>query len=584
MKNQKLALSLVTFISLTQLAQALDLRVVRNYKDAENVAIWEKVKPDVVPEVLMGTENVNDPSRAYDIRGNFPKTFMQEDLFVVCHDDCSKKEILNINNKEIKNSNDWNVVEQSTVYFWLNRYFAFLEQELNFRPEHHLRVMTNRNYVEPTNGDAVKNNAFFMPSDMSLSFLPASKSVLFKLLQGKINRSGFDPSVIVHEASHYIFHHLFPDAVNEEIGGLNEGFADYFANAFLNSPKVGLVMLRGKAMRDSSNPKTSGGEYKTYKPSMEVHDLGERVTYALWAARSLSENKREVDRMVIDAVIDLARNPYASVHEFKDKMLERLPSIVPASNLAKVEQVFATIFWGQASKVANTNFLNAKIDSRDFVAFKNRQIISPEIAKATGLPGLTESIIGNISTVTLSKTQAAVLLSNETSSTSTPYWVVVDKEYNNILAAYALDNRLVKDSKEIEEISPLLEQAKSNSNTVSSFSKTTQGLVDLSEGKGELGFFYKVKGQKVVSATHTLNGMAYQGNEVAFSPKRKLLTGMILGSLIGGLPPIKQVTLLTIPEKRLATPQVNGQSVIGYRLTLESGIETEVSINSIYLK
>lgn len=582
MKNRNFLLSLVTFLSVTQLAQALDLKVVKNYNEAGAQAIWEKVKPDVVPEMLMSRESVTNPGNAYGHL--FPKTFLQEDMFVVCHDDCSKKEILKVNGNEIQNSNDWNIVEQSNVYFWLNQYFKFLERELGFRPEHHLRVMTNRNYSDVMSGDAQKNNAFFMPSDMSLSFLPASKSILFKLLQGKINRSGYDASVIVHEASHYIFHHLFPHAVNDEIGGLNEGFADYFASAFLQNPKIGMVMLRGKAMRDASTPVDGSGKFKSYAPKMEVHDLGERVTYALWSARENSDDKREMDRLVIDAVIDLARNPYSSVHDFKEKMLERLPSVVSSHKLSETEAVFEKVFEGRSNKVTNLNFLSAKIDTQDFIGFTNRQILTSEIAKTVGMKELTETSVGIISVKALNENQTAVLLSDESKTLSTPYWVVVDKARDNILAAYTFDNQLVKDSNDIEKISSLLEQAKNASSFKKTFNETVQGLADLSLGKGELGFFYKVKNQNVIPANLVLNGQSYPGQKIEIFPKRKLLTGVILGSLIGGLPPIKKATIYTIPENKLPFPAMNAQKIIGYRLTLESGIETEVMLDNITLK
>ncbi|MFP5387528.1 MAG: hypothetical protein ACLGHN_15735, partial [Bacteriovoracia bacterium] len=203
----------------------------------------------------------------------------------------------------------------------------------------------------------MKNNAFFNPRDISLSFLPASNNLLFKLLGGKINRSGFDPSVVAHEASHYLFHHLFPNPVNDEIGGLNEGFADYVANIFLQNPKVGLVMMHGKSMRDSSAMIDKDGKLKTYAPGMEVHDLGERVAYALWQSRELSSDKEEMDRLVIDAVTDLGRNPYSTVHDFKEKMLERLEGIIPEANLHKVKTIWEIVFSGKSNQIDNLDFL-----------------------------------------------------------------------------------------------------------------------------------------------------------------------------------------------------------------------------------
>jgi hypothetical protein len=577
MKKTTLSLTLSTLITLSSTAQALELLVVDNYQEAETSEIWKKAKTDQVPAALLTNVSMNNPASSY--ASIFPKTFFQESLFVVCHKNCNDKDIFKINGDQIdsRDRTNWNVVEQTNVYYWLTKYFSFLDERINFRPDQFLKVMTNRELRDETKGKKLTNNAFFSPDNMSLSFLPATNNLLFKLMGGKINRSGFDPSVVTHEASHYLFHHLFPNAVNEEIDGLNEGFADYMANIFLNSPKIGLVMMQGQSMRDSSSQIDKSGRIKSYEPGMEVHALGERVAYALWKSRELSSNKEELDRLLIDAVSDLGKNSYASVHDFKVKMLERLPQVIDSANMSTVQTIWETALAGNPNKIHNTAFLDKPMNDKPILGFKTKQALPETLAKEYGISAVTESNFSILQMENISATQIAILLGIETESGATPYWIALDAQRGNVLGAFGADKNLVTESEKIKGIKLLANQAKGIPALMKDFNDKTKAIADLSQGKGEFNVAFKVKDKNISSANFSFNGTVQSGSKLTMNLKRKLLVGLL------GVPEIESVELFLLPVKT-SLPQLDGQSVIGYKLQLKTGAATEVIIDKMDIK
>lgn len=579
MKKTTYAITLSTFITLSTGAHALELYVVSDYDKASDAAIWVKAKTDQVPAVLLGNKSTHAPGAAYSAL--FPKTFFQENMFAVCHNNCADKDIFKVRDGEIRadDKTDVEVIEQSNVYYWLNRYFSFLEEKLHFSPEHYLKVYTNRTLRDETRGKKLQNNAFFNPLDTTLSFLPASNNLLFKLMGGKINRSGFDPSVIGHEASHYLFQHLFPNPVNEEIGGLNEGFADYIANIFLKNPKVGLVMMHGKALRDSSETLDSQKMPKTYEPGMEVHNLGERISYALWQTREKLTQKEEFDRLVIDAVKELGQNPYSTVHDFKEKMIARSLQIADPGAAATIKPIWDFTFPGASIKAGSLAALQYKPEGNTYIGFNEKTIVSDKTASDMGVEKSSESNFTVLQIEGVTSTQAAVLISGESEGISAPYWVLVDLERGNTLGIYNLQKELVTDATELKKVSGLAAKAKKSPAFIKDFTSTIIQLGALESGKGQFATSYKIKDKSVSSESFKFNGSTIAGQKVHMVLKRKLLGGVLLG-----MPDIDSIDLYTAPVLKGVLPESNGQSIIGYRMTFDTGTITEVILNRKALK
>lgn len=573
MKKTQYFVTIVTLLTLSASAGALELMVINDYDSAADAAIWKKAKTDQVPERLLQQVSVSSPGAAY--ASVFPKTFLQEEQFAVCQKNCDQ-DLFRLSGAEIdkRDRAEWDVIEQTNVYFWLKKYFLHLEEEFNFKPAYFLKVTTNRELRDETKGKQLKNNAFFNPQDITLSFLPASKNLLFKLLGGKINRSGFDPSVVSHEASHYFFHHLFPNPINDnEISGLNEGFADYIANGFLNNPKVGLVMMHGETIRDSGDKIDKEKKLKTYEPGMEAHALGERVAYALWKTREVSQDKIEFDRLVIDAVRTLARNPYSTVHDFKLKMLERIPTVVAGIDFENVRTLWELTFTGGPTKLASTTFLNDSDNSKVVLGIRQRQTLPENLAREYGVQASKESHFMIHQLVTLSATQMALLLGSE--KLTKPYWVALDLERKNVLGVFDTNKTLVTDQRELSQIKFLAEEAKGAGNLMKEFEEKVKAFSDLTNGKGDFSLAYKVSGKTMTQEQFPFNGVQIQGAKLRLDLKRRLLARVLLG-----IPDIESIELFLAPVTALSTlPEIAGQRVIGYRMSLKTGTTMEVMID-----
>lgn len=568
----KYLIPFLTFITLASSSHALDLMVVDNYQVADKAEIWNRVKTDQLPSALLANVSIDKPGMPYSKL--FPKNFMQESLYVVCHKDCSRDAFREQNGKiSGRDLNDKDVIEQSNVYFWLKKYFNFVEEKLHFKTSHYLKIMTNRELRDETKGKKLKNNAFFNPMDLTLSFLPATKNLLFKLLGGKINRSGFDPSVVVHEASHYLFHHLFPDPINGEIGGLNEGFADYMANIFLGSPKIGLVMMQGKSLRDSAQPIDANGKIKSYEPNMEVHDLGERVSYALWKTRELAQDKNEMDRLVMDAIIDMSRNPYSTIHDFKAKMIHRLAQVIHNSDLNEVNIIWEIAFSGSTTKINNLKFLDESTHDTGGIGFKTKQVLPQKLAQEYGTNAVEENEFSFKKIVNISQSQTAILM--DSNVTKKDYWIALDNSRSNILGIYDLEKKLLTDYSELKKIRFLAETAKSASEVITDYATKLNAFTALAEGKGDFSKVYKVKDISTQVKQITFNGNIETGFSIKMDLRRKLLTGVLFG-----LPDIESIELYLLSiDSKLSLPEINGQKVIGYKLTLKTGTEKEVILN-----
>lgn len=558
------------FLSVSSLA-AIELPHVDGYDRAGVETIWKDVKGDSVPNSLIARSSIDIPRLAYSHL--FPKSFLQEELFAVCYQDCKNKDLIKVSGSDIE-AKDKDSLEQANVYFWLKRYFTFLDERFNFRPTKFLRVMTNRSIKDPTAGNKMKNNAFFNPADITLSFLPASNNFLFNTLKGKINRSGFDASVISHEASHYFFHHLFPNSINYEISGLNEGFADYIAHLHLNNPKVGLIMLRGKALRDASSLVNSQGQIKSYAPKLESHDLGERVSMVLWQTRNEADNKEEFDRYVVDAVKSIGRNPFATVHSFKTEMMKRIPSVVPAAKMSAVRTIWEIVLPGEEATVKDTSFLSKGQVTSSYLGFKMGQTLSKRFADEMGMEEHNNQGFSFIREVKLENNQSALLMASEDETITRPYWYVVDSKSGNILAIYGLDRKLVTDAVELKEIENLTTQVTSQNETISDFISKARMFSDFAQGKGELTSGYKVKSVQTFSDSLLFNGGPMAMDRIEITLKKKLLI-----SLLVGLPDIDKVIVYTADKNIPALPLLNNKRVLGYKLQFTNGTAMEMILN-----
>lgn len=566
MTTALLATTLMLTTSMTVMAD-INLRVVNNYGLAANQDVWKKVKTDDVPESLVSTVTLKDPSNAY--AGLFPKAFYQEESFLVCFKDC-----LNSDARSAKEA-----LEQQNVYYWLARFYQMTKDRLGLSPSGRVRVLTTREVRDPGSSKIMRNNAFFNPADGSLSFLPASANPLAALLgAAKLNRSGFDPSVVAHEAGHSLFHALFPNAVNNEISGFNEGFADYLANVLLDQPQVGLVMLRGKTLRDSSSYTDSSNELKTYKPGLEVHDLGERFAAALWLSRSRVTDVDAYDRMVIDAVEAIAKNPFATGHSFKKAFLERAEYAYDNETYRSIVANWEVFVPGVDRVYKDTAFLKSPIQSKGAFGLRTRTIFPESIARELGINSQNAKFV-YIKTVKTADGFDAHLVASENENITSPYWILIDPERGNALGAWYLDGTQVEEN-DIEEVTSLVRQVLSMGASLNEFITRAKMFSELSLGKGDLRIAYKVTSHERTSTQLNLGTGNVNGVSHKMKLKRRLLARVLLG-----IPDVKAITLTTAPGLSIDAkwPMLEGGSIIGIGMELEDGTITETLFERVSL-
>lgn len=536
-------------ISLNTLAQSM---VVRDYGIAGSDDVWKKAKTDQLPDELLGP---------------FEKLSSSNELFIVCFRNCNISQSV---------QDKWSSLEQSNVYFWLGRYFEFLQEHFLFRPSQRLKVYTDRSMLDEMGEKKLTNNAFFNPKDNTLSFLPAKNKVMKKLFGKDLNRSGYDPSVIAHEASHFFFQQLFPLPMNAEIQGLNEGFADYMANIMLENPKVGLIMMRGKAARDSSSFYKRNGTLKTYAPKMDSHDLGERVSLALWKSRELAKDKHEFDRMVIDTVIELSRNPYSTIHDFKSMILERLKVFLPVHGFGEAEVIWENIFPGMPAIIAKRDFLDHGPRGRNSVGFSISQTRTRDYAREMGLPQHEGLEFTLIRTEALGPYQKAILIGMQKSKTTHPYWIVIDTIRANVLGIYKISGELVTDPDELSSLYRISSMLSQSVQYFSDFIKKMRAFSGLWKDEGELKSAYKVKFKEIRQVSLSYNGIYVTGKVLSMDLKQKFLA-----KLLSDIPEIERLSVYTLPVKseNPGIPEIEGELVTGYKVRLKGGSSMEVRIN-----
>lgn len=564
LKPAFLATSFILATTLPALAN-IDIKIVDNYSMASQEQIWNKVKSDDVPADLQKELRINRPTSAYETL--FPRAFYQEEDFFVCFKDCS--------NRDARSGKD--ALEQQTVYYWLGQFYKMAKERFNLLPSQRVKVTTTRSVKDPGTSKKMRNNAFFNPADGSLSFLPASANPLASLLGGKINRSGFDPSVIAHEAGHSLFNALFPHSINPEISGFNEGFADYMANILLENSKVGLVMLRGKALRDSDSLVDSSNKPKIYQPGLEVHDMGERFASALWMGRSRVDNKDEYDHMIISTIQDIAKNPFATGHSFKVAFLERIQYTYTREIAQSIKTIWDLFIPGVDKKVTDTSFFTTPNTSRGAIGLKITTTFPESVMRDLGIQNETSRFVF-IRSVKTNDNYIAFQVAARTDTLVTPYWIVVDPERKNALGAWRLDGSVI-DSSEVKTVSNLVSQILNIGEVLQDFVQRAKMFSDLALGRGDLASAYKV-----TKHTRSQNNIEFDGQILTTTIhdlrlKRKLLARIL------GVPNMKGLSLTTSSGIDLGAqwPKLENQNVIGVKLILEDGTTSETLLETVQL-
>lgn len=543
-----------------------NINIIDNYYLAENESIWKKVGNDEVPQQLIRSVNIDRPVRAYtDL---FPKSFYHEESFIVCFKNCGQEDA-----KSEKDS-----LEQQNVYYWVSKFYKMAKERFDLSPTSKMKVMTNRDIKNPGSSKKMRNNAFFNPEDGTLSFLPATSNPLLVLFGGKINRSGFDPSVIAHEAGHSLFHKLFPHSVNQEISGFNEGFADYMANILMSTGEVGNIMLRGATLRDSGSLTDTQNKPKIYQPGLEAHDMGERFATALWLGRTKVQNLDEYDSLVISAIKEISENPYSAGHDFKDAFLERIRYTYDSTTANTLQALWDLILPGDQRKITDTQFLKSRPSNISAFGLNIETILSEETARDLGVKNQKQRFV-YVGSMKTKDNFTAHMIAGRDQSIVRPYWVLMDEERKNAVGAWRLDGSNPESDQEIKEIEMLVSQLQTFETTITDLLKKAKAFTDLVSDKGDLSMAYKIKEKFVSEGVKEFNGQNVRTITHKLILKRKLLAKIL------GVPNLKSVSIITSPEVKMKSdwPTLENAPFIGMQIELEDGTQSETMIETIDL-
>lgn len=139
----------------------------------------------------------------------------------------------------------------ANVYYWATRIVKQLDKR-DASDGKRLIMEIHPGQVEPGG-----HHAWFQPhnrkypGDYLLVFMSpfSQESTARDISRASRIPSAFDPSVIVHEVAHTVFHNFFPEVINPGLRMVNEGFANYMGHLLLSADHYGAIKSRGDPRR-----------------------------------------------------------------------------------------------------------------------------------------------------------------------------------------------------------------------------------------------------------------------------------------------------------------------------------------------
>lgn len=515
------------------------LAVVTKYSQAAD-ASWTLLPEGYIPSDLVNVIQIDNPSKAY--QAPYKNIFFQNDRVVVCYLECNVDQPIEVSKRSdgslavpyngslLSFSKDRNnsILKVATVYYWLNKLMDDLAP-LGFKPSKRLIVRIDREVAMPASGAKMENNAYFLDKDWSLTFLPAHLKFVLKVLTGgkKLSSPALDPSVAMHETMHSVFQQLIGSIINQEIMGLHEAFADYFALDILNDHRLGLIFSSGAPLR--VNDKIS----KPYKVGMEAHDLGNIVASALWKIRGVVGNSAQAKKIVYATILELGRSPYISAGDVRrvhiaqaraagltDAKMQQIAAVWEETQLVSSSVDLSTLRVPEASAGLGGYTVTVSQQIPDAVT-KQWAILSEGAARVSvrgstreggSLEGFWREI--EIEGPSLAKQNVRLLISDVNRS---------------ILAAYTADGRLIGPQ---DAAFPALKMIGEKLPSVQAWEMGHGDMVGLAQGASNP--FMKAENIQTQAATLTINGKKVSVQRVTFDVKPRFL-GNVLGSLDSSL-------------------------------------------------
>gem|GEM_PF-1783958 len=400
-----LGLMALTAISQAHAAGTTQMPIVGHYDQTVGKEKFKVKSRFLIPENLIERVEIATPERAF--MEGYPNVFLQNERMVVCNVDCDREQnvrprlgadgnfTINLksdaDDKRKNRELDDSVLRQTTVYHWVDTVLRRF-QSMGHSFQHRLVVRVDREVADPYSGVRMDNNAFFIDADLdsvnwSLNFLPPKNSLLVRAMVGELVASAYDPTVAMHEATHFLFQEMIGEILNPEIYGLHEAFADYFSLTTIGDSEIGRVMFKGKPLRKAS-------EILEYTPGMEAHDLGNVVLAGLWHIRELFNDKALADQIAFDTIRDLSRNPYTAAGDIILSYGRALEVAAPSLAADSTFREAVAGIWSKTKLVASAapaELLSVmrepltEQEKKSFVTVAMTQELSPEVVAEWGM-------------------------------------------------------------------------------------------------------------------------------------------------------------------------------------------------------
>lgn len=130
--------------------------------------------------------------------------------------------------------------DQLQVYYFIENFLNSLRKNHGFQLPLRLNVETHIGYPELSNAALYYQNTLRFGAGDGVNYRDLMR----------------DPTVVVHEVGHAVIDALAHLSSQGEGGAINEGFADFFAGSFLNTPKMGEdSFIAGPYRRNLDNAK-----------------------------------------------------------------------------------------------------------------------------------------------------------------------------------------------------------------------------------------------------------------------------------------------------------------------------------------
>jgi len=118
--------------------------------------------------------------------------------------------------------------DQIQAFYFANKILNWFSEKLAVDLDSNVNILTQVGFPEKTNA------AFYYNEKIRLG---TGDDIVFSKIY-------LDPSIVMHETSHFVIDHLARLPFTGEGGSLNEAFADVFTTFFLNSPRLGEVAYK----------------------------------------------------------------------------------------------------------------------------------------------------------------------------------------------------------------------------------------------------------------------------------------------------------------------------------------------------